>query len=104
MGKRRLISDVNGTKTYHTYDEATGQNILESIQDAEPFIDRSRILAAGLNKKEDWWYIGSVPDTIILQWAHECNSRPYSKEWHKYAMKQLNSAEYRKFNPNRIKL
>ena len=45
-----------------------------------------------------------VDATLILKFAQECGAKPYSKEWHKYTMKQLNSPEYRKLNPNRIKL
>lgn len=101
---KRLIDDSNGIKTYHSYDEATGKNIIESIQDVEPFFERSKVLADGLNKKEEWWYIGSIPDVLIMQWAQECGAKPYTKKWHEYAIKQLNDRDYRKLNPNNIKL
>ena len=103
--KRLLDTDpLTGVKTYHEYDSATGQNVIESVQDVEPFFDRSKLLASGLNKKEEWWPIGTIPDILIVQWAKECGAKPYSKQWHVYAMKQLNSSDYSKINPNRIKL
>jgi len=101
---KRLIDNSNGVKTYHSYDSNTGQNVIESVQDVEPFFERSKVLAEGLNKKEEWWYIGSIPDVVIMQWAKECGHKPYSKGWTQYAMKQLNDRDYRKLNPNNIKL
>ena len=103
--KRLIDTDpLTGIKTYHEFDSVTGQNVIESVQDVEPFFDRSKLLASGLNKKEEWWPIGTIPDVLIMQWAKECNAKPYSKQWHEYAMKQLNSADFRKLNPNKIKL
>ena len=101
---KRLIDDSNGIKTYHSFDANTGKNVIESVQDVEPFFERSKLLAEGLNKKEEWWYIGSIPDILIMQWAKECGAKPYSKEWQKYAVKQMNDRDYRKLNPNNIKL
>ena len=103
--KRLLDSDpLTGTQTYFEHDHVTGKSIIETVQDVDPLIDRSKMLAGTLNKKEDWWAVGSIPDSMIVKWSQECGAKPYSKEWHKYAMKQLNSREYAKFNPNRIKL
>jgi hypothetical protein len=101
---KRLIDDINGVKTYHEYDHNTGKSVIESVQDVEPFFERSKRLADGLNKKEEWWYIGSIPDVVIMQWAQECGHKPYSKGWMQYATKQLNDRDYRKLNPNNIKL
>jgi len=103
MSKRLLDADpLTGIQTY--LEVVDGKTVIETVQDIEPFIDRSKRIAEGLNKKEDWWPIGSIPDTLIMEWAKECGSRPYSKEWHTYAMKQLNLSKYRKLNPNKVRL
>lgn len=101
---RRLVDTdpYTGMQTFHTYEG--GKNILETVQDVEPILERTAHLAAGLDKKKDWWYVGTIPDTIVLQWAQECGAKPYSKEWQRYAMKQMNRSEYRKLNPNKIQL
>lgn len=105
MAKRLLdVDPLTGITTYFEHDHRTGTNTIETVQDMEPFLDRSKMLAKTLNKKEDWWAVGSIPDTLIIKWAQECGARPYSKAWHDYAMKQLNSAEYRKLNPNKIRI
>lgn len=103
--KRLLdVDPFTGMATYHEYDEKTGKSTIEYVQDAQYAVDRSKMLADGLNKKEEWWPIGHINDTMILKWAQECGHKPYTREWNEYAIKQLNSSEYRKFNPNKIKL
>lgn len=103
--KKILDTDpLTGLVTYHEYDEKTGKNIIEYAQDVEHAVDRSKLLAGTLNKKEEWWPIGHIPDVMILKWAQECGHKPYSREWSEYAMKQLNSREYRKFNQNKVKV
>lgn len=103
--KRLLDSDpLTGTQTYFEHDKATGINTIETVQDVESRIERSKLLAEGLDKKADWWPIGHIPDSMIIKWSQECGAKPYSKEWHEYAMKQLNSVEYRKLNPNKVRL
>ena len=90
--------------TEHFSTDEAGNWVIKSVQDAEPWIKRSAELSKNLNKSEEWWYIGSTPPVVDLQWANESNTKVYSKEWVKYAHKKLNSAEFRKFNPNKIKL
>ena len=103
--KRLLDTDpLTGITTYFEYDHSTGKNIIETVQDVSSHVERSKMLAGKLNKKEDWWAIGHIPDSIILKWAQECGAKPHTREWQDYAIKQLNSAEYRKFNQNKVKL
>ena len=103
--KRLLDSDpLTGTQTFFEHDAKTGQSIIETVQDVEPLLERSKHVADNLNKKQDWWPIGTIPDSLIIKWSQECGAKPYSKEWHIYAMKQLNSVEYRKCNPNKVRL
>lgn len=103
--KRLLdVDPLTGIQTFFEYDPKTGKNTIETVQDVEPLIERSKLVAGNLDKKQDWWPIGTIPDSMIIKWSQECGAKPYSKEWHEYAMKQLNSAEYAKLNPNRVKL
>jgi hypothetical protein len=103
--KRLLDRDpLTGIETYFEHDNKTGVNTVETIQNIEPILDRNKRIAENLNKKEDWWHIGTIPDMLVLEWAKESGHKPYSKPWHVYAMKQMNKPEYSKLNPNRIKL
>lgn len=104
MSGRRLMDSLDGVSTYFEHDSKAGQNIFTHIQDVEPFVDWNKHAAPHLDKKEDYWFVGRIPDTVILQWAAECGAKPYSKTWQAYAAKQLNKAEYAKLNPNRIQL
>lgn len=103
--KRLLDSDpLTGVTTYFEHDPKTGKNTIETVQDVSSHVERSKMLAKGLNKKEEWWPIGHIPDSIILKWSQECGAKPHTKEWQEYAIKQLNSSEYRKFNQNKVRL
>lgn len=103
--KRLLdVDPLTGLATYHDYDASTKKSTIFYEQDQQNALDRSKILADSLNKKEEWWPIGHISDLMILKWSKECGHKPYTKEWQEYATKQLNSREYRKLNPNNIKL
>lgn len=78
--------------------------VIESVQDAQEIVDHNARMADHLDKKQDWWFIGSIPMNICLQWSQECGARPFTKEWQAYAKKQVQLPEYRKLNPNNIKL
>jgi len=102
--KRLLDHDeLTGISTYHEYDHANKKTIIESIQDIDPILALNKMRSGDLKKKENWWYIGTIPDTTILQWAKECGHNPYTKEWNEYSKKQLQKAEFRKLNMNGIK-
>ena len=58
--------------TYHHYDEATDITMIEVVQDAQPYIERSKRLAnnpeykrAGI--KQDWYHFASVPNTVLVE-------------------------------------
>ncbi len=93
-----------GITEYFKHDSATGKNIIMSVQDCEPLIEMNRIRSEGLDKKRDSWYVGTIPHIILMRWAKECGHKMYTKEWNEYAIKQLNSGEYRAFNRNKIRL
>lgn len=93
------------TQTRHEWhDTEPGKAVVNSIQDVEPYIEHNKRLAGKLNKKETWWYIGTIPNVLLVRWARESGLKMYTKEWQKYVIKQLNKPEYKQFNVNRIKL
>jgi hypothetical protein len=100
---RHLGTDY-GVRTDFAHDSKTGKNILRHVQDVEPYLQFNAHAAQHLDKSKNWWFVGTIPDAVILQWAEECKAKPYSRKWRRYAEKQLNKPEYRKLNPNKIRL
>ena len=90
------------TKQYLHVDDA-GNAVLESIQDVEDIFEANKRKAELLDRKKDWWFIGTIPNQIALQWAQESGTKLYSKEWTEFAKRKLQLSENQKMNPNRIK-
>ena len=104
MPKYHFDSDpLTGTTQYLHVDQ-DGTCVLESLQDASDIIEHTKRRADLLNRKKDLWYIGSIPNQLCLQWAQESGTRIYSKEWMQVVKRNIQLSEYRKFNPNNIKL
>ena len=93
-----------GITTYFEHDALTQKNTIKYSQDVEPIFEMNKFEAQALDKKKDWWKIGTIPNAIIMQWSQECGHPAYSKEWQEYARKKLNDRDYCKMNVNRIKL
>jgi len=93
-----------GISTYFEHDPIAKKNHLRYSQDVEPILDMNKFEAQALDKKKDWWKIGTIPNSIIMQWSIECGKPAYSKEWQEYAKKKLNDPDWRKLNVNNIKL
>lgn len=98
----KFLDETNGIKNYFSHED--GKNIIKSVQDCEPIVQINRQQSQQLDKKENFWYVGTIPNVICEQWANECGARIYSKTWQEYARKQLNLPEYRAFNQNKIKI
>lgn len=102
--KRLLDHDeFSGITTFHEYDHSSKKTVIESVQDIDPILAINKANDGSLKKKENWWYIGTIPNVTILQWSKECGHNPYTKEWNEYAKKQMQKAEYRKLNPNKVR-
>jgi len=97
-------NEFTGITTHMTTDQKLGLNIIESVMDVEPIIDFNREAAEKHDKTQNWWFVGSIPPILCEKWAQECGHRIFSKGWQEYSIKQLNSHNYRKLNPNNIKL
>jgi len=105
MSKKLLSFDrSSGLSTYWSKDKTTGKTIIESVQDVEPLFEMNKFKSQFHNKKNDYWYVGTIPDVICQAWSKECGHKVYSQEWNEYVFKKLNLPEFSKFNQNRIKL
>lgn len=93
-----------GIKTYFEHDAVSGKNTIKYEQDVEPVLENNFQESKTFDKKRNFWKVGTIPNNIIMKWSQECGHPPYSKDWQVYARKQLNSSEYRKINPNKIRL
>lgn len=93
-----------GITTYFEHDAKSGKNNIMYQQDVQPILEMNQREASALDRKKNWWKIGTIPNNLIMQWSIECNSPPYSKEWQAYAKKKMNDRDYSKLNVNRIKL
>lgn len=102
--KRSLGVDPLTGVEENIYLDGTGKAVIESIQDCEPILEYNAQMAGYLDKKADWWRIGSIPLSICVEWAKECGTRPFTKEWQEYAKKKMNHSDYSKLNPNRIRI
>lgn len=94
---------TTGTKQ-NIYLDGTGKAVVESIQDCEPILELNKAEAGQLDRKKDYWKIGTIPLITCFEWAKESGTRPFSAGWMEYAKKQLNLPDYAYLNPNRIKL
>lgn len=101
----RLLDYNPETKTeyrFHAHLDETP--VIEAIQDAEEIVKYNALMAGALNKKADWWFVGSIPLQICHQWAQESSTKVFTRAWQEYAKKQVQLPEYRKLNPNRIRM
>jgi hypothetical protein len=103
---KRLNFDYDPlTKTsQYLHVDYDGEAVLESIQDVEDIFDFNADMSKIHNKKSNMWFIGTIPNSICLQWAQESGTRLYSKEWMEVAKKKVQMPENQKMNPNRIRL
>lgn len=84
--------------------DGTGKAIIESIQDCEGIIEYNAKLSETHDTKKDYWRVGTIPLTVCWQWAKECGAKPFTKEWQAFAKKKMQDRDYRKLNPNNIRL
>jgi len=93
-----------GIKTFFEHDPKTNKNHIRYEQDVESILETNKFEAQALDKKKNWWKVGTIPNNVMLQWSIECGHPVYSREWQEYAKKQLTLPEYSRLNQNRIKL
>lgn len=96
--------EFTGISTYFKHDPVTNKNIIMEVQDVDPILEKNKNEAQVFDKRRNFWKVGEIPLVICQKWADECGHPAFTKQWQEYALKQMDSAEYRKLNPNRIKL
>lgn len=96
MAHNLTIDPLSGVRT-DFIDHADNEFKIVSSMDAQPVLDNVKRLKDHQQSTVGHGFrlAGSVPMTIVHQWAIESNTRPFSKEWHEYAKKKLNSNEFR---------
>lgn len=104
MGKRLLDYDPLTKTTQYLHSSSDGDYVIESIQDAEGILEFNEKAAGKFDKRRNMWFVGSIPVQICQQWAQEAGVKVFSKEWAKIAKQKVQLPEYRKLNPNNIKL
>jgi len=102
--KRLLDYDPLTKTTQYLHIDQVGKAVIESIQDTTDILEFNQKAAALLDRKKDMWFVGSIPIQTCQKWAKESNTRVYSKEWMVVAKRRIQEREYRKLNPNNIKL
>lgn len=101
----KILDYDSETKTREVmHFDVDGQEVIQSIQDCGDVLRVNKALDGNLDKKKDWWMIGSIPLATCQKWAAESGVKVFSKEWQEVAKKKVNSPEYSKLNPNRIRV
>lgn len=104
MSKRFLEHDSLTKTTQYLHIDVDGKAVIESIQDAQGILEFNQEAAKLHDKKKDMWFIGSIPLQMCQKWAQEHRVKVFSKEWMTIAKQKVQDPDYRKLNPNNIKL
>lgn len=97
---KRLIEydPLTKTKVWHEYDSLTDVTYIHTEQDVEDIIERNKYLYKedkGQGVKDDWWYVGNIPNTVIHKWLIEDGIDVYNKDHWQAVRRKLNDPEYR---------
>lgn len=104
MARRLFDHDPKTGITEYWHDGDAEQAVIQSIQDCEDIILYNESMRGHLNRKADWWHIGSIPLATCQKWAQESGTKVFSKSWQEIAKRKINDPDYRKLNPNRIRV
>jgi hypothetical protein len=67
-------------------------------------VEYNASLEGNLNRKSDWWHIGTIPMATCIKWAEESGTRIFTRDWQAVAKRKVQDPDYRKLNVNNIKL
>lgn len=101
MTRRILDHDaMTGITTYHSYDHATKQTVIESEQDVEPIIEQNIALYNDDDYKKkgiknSWWHVANIPNNIINKWLLEDGIDVFNKNHFDRVKKKLQDPDYR---------
>lgn len=104
MSRRLLDVDPLTKTTQFLHVDVDGTAVIESIQDAQDIIEFNEKASRLHDKKNEMWFIGSIPIQLCQKWAVESGTKVFSKEWVQVAKQKVQHPDYRKLNPNNIKL
>lgn len=94
----RLLSNYNGLRTYHSYDEMTGKTTLRYAQDVESILESNQQfqnLSDGYTKDRAMQFVGSIPLVIINKWLVEDGINVWDKNHWPAVQRKLNDPEWR---------
>lgn len=93
---KRLLSDINGVKTYM---EVEGEKThVTKTQDVEASINRNKALANHNGKdirSEAYNHVATIPDIIIAKWRMEEGIDIFNPDHAEAVKKKLNDPEWR---------
>lgn len=110
-----VLLDVNpwgGVETM-SYDHATGNLTIARETNIQAILDNNAELAAGFNKKGDWWPIASVPLEVLFDWMKEYEGEtgraigsPFSEdeEWNAWVYARLDCSDFRKLRTGHFRI
>ena len=78
---REFIEQVGGVAEYMDYDEATGDLVVERVEDAQATVDAVRdehLETGGKSKSSLLWHIGELPYTV---WSKYGRMRGLPDNW-----------------------
>ena len=86
------------TTQYHHYDPVTGVTTIETVQDVEPYLKRSRELRndddySRKGIKNDMWHYASIPNSVIEKIMQDHGLNIFDKD-HAKAVLRIINAEY----------
>lgn len=95
--KRLLDYDAfSGLKTYHEYDDTTGNTMLHYEQDVEPLLEANRRAANDTTgRMGDLVHVASIPVSVQLKWMVEKGVDVLNPDHKKAVAKLLDDPEWR---------
>lgn len=101
------VDPLTRTQTWHYYDPATDETVVQDVQDVQPFLERNTQLYNNpeLHRKDpDGRYVASIPNGVQMAWKKRYGVDVFNKDHWPKVRSLLNSPEWRKLKvmPGRI--
>ncbi len=95
------------------YDHASGNLTIARTTDIQAILDNNHELAAGFQKKGEWWPVASIPLVVLAGWLKEYETQtgrvigsPFSEDedWNRWCYARLDSNEFRKLRTGHFRI
>ena len=99
MSDWRFLSRHGNVTSWFKYDEATGEETIETREDAQPLLDMNQKALSnesGSFKGDGMHHMFSVPPTVYTEMSKKIGGNPQLPEFQPAFFKLLNSREYSK--------